>query len=180
MNIFEKQKNTNSGKLLEMTKIGLYTIFRSSMTINQSIKPSSHFQILHVPSHTHHLSLTEYTLNFQTFHTHKGLYTHRDTSSFLTKTPDSSSPDKKPTFQLQNRPFLSCCHKVITPCFSQRKRNILKEEVKLETANEWKSVPERNVTHAAPSEQVACYRLTDTAPTVSLKQMKKRKLSGSL
>lgn len=31
------------------------------------------------------------------------------------------------------------------------------------------SVTEGNVTHAAPSEQVACYRLTDTAPTVSQK-----------
>lgn len=111
MSIFEKEKNSNSGKLLEITKVGWYTIFRSFVTINQSIheaiklflNPSC--SLPHPPPVIHRIHP-----NFQTLHTHKELHTHTHTNSFLTKTPDSSSPDKNPTFQLQNGPFF--CHTV--------------------------------------------------------------------
>lgn len=107
-------------------------------------------------------------------------YTCRDINSFLTKTPDSSPPDKIPTFQLQNEPFLWGCHKVITLSFRWKKRNILKEEVKLETANEWKCG--RGKCHPRCSLWTSCILQTDWNRSHSQPKIQKlvKKLSGSL
>lgn len=142
---------------------------KGTLAIKPSVRPSCHFEISHVPSCTHRPSLTEY-IQIQKVSIHTKGYTCRDTNSLLTKTPRLFRFEQEPHISTSKRAiFLSGCHKVITLSFCRKKRNTLKEEVKLETANEWKSVTEGNVTHAAPSEQVACYRLTDTAPTVSQK-----------
>lgn len=172
----------NAGKLLERTKIGLYTIFRSSTTINQWINPSVKpflnppCSLFHPPLVTHRTDPK--ILNFP--YTQKG-FTHTETQTHCSQRPPTLPLlTKTPHFIFRTGLF---CHAV-----TKSSHPVLVREIEIYWKRRWnwkQQMSEREKCHPRCSLWTSCMLQSDwhcSHSQLETNEKKKlvKKLSGSL